>query len=207
MNAIRHLRFKHLFPYLEKIVGSHTSDKRIFLWDICNEPFNTASSPEIRNIILKWLKEICLICKNLGAEIPLCTGTIPNIDTVKLVEPVSDVITIHPYGAWNAWVKDKKDFEGFLDEAVSFANQSKKPLLASECCWGSLDDKERGEEVACELSELKGRGIGWLAHILHHSLVADGHRPEFGPVHTAGNMSFIETDGSLRPYHDVFNQF
>ena len=133
MNAIRHLRFKHLFPYLEKIVGSHTSDKRIFLWDICNEPFNTASSPEIRNIILKWLKEICLICKNLGAEIPLCTGTIPNIDTVKLVEPVSDVITIHPYGAWNAWVKDKKDFEGFLDEAASFANQSKKPLLASEC--------------------------------------------------------------------------
>ena len=37
-----------------------------------------------------------------------------------------------------------------------------------------------------------------MVYLLHHSLVADAHRPEFGPVGHPGNLAFIEADGSLR---------
>ncbi len=53
--------------------------------------------------------------------------------------------------------------------------------LATECCWGSLDDAERAKIVATELSQLRDRNLGFLAHVLHHSLVADCHRPQYGP--------------------------
>ena len=80
-------------------------------------------------------------------------------------------------------------------------------MLATECCWGSLDDKVRAGIVSRELGDLRARKLGFLAHVLHHSLVADCHRPQFGPVSGAGYMAFIEADGSLRPHHDIFNQF
>ena len=51
------------------------------------------------------------------------------------------------------------------------------------------------------------RGVGWLVYLLHHSLIADAHRPEFGPVGFPGYLGFIEADGSLRAGHDVFNDF
>jgi len=38
-------------------------------------------------------------------------------------------------------------------------------------------------------------------------LVADAHRPESGPVTIAGYMAFIEKNGSLRPYHKIFNEY
>jgi hypothetical protein len=94
-----------------------------------------------------------------------------------------------------------------LDSIVEFANQVKKPLLASETCWGSLDDKTRVSIVQSTLSELKKRDIGWLAYVLHHSLIADAHRPQFGPMDHAGYMAFIEADGTLRPGHGIFNDF
>lgn len=49
--------------------------------------------------------------------------------------------------------------------------------------------------------------VGWLAYLLHHSLIADAHRSEFSPVSGPGNLSFIEADGSLRPGHELFNDF
>ena len=55
--------------------------------------------------------------------------------------------------------------------------------------------------------ETFGPDFGFLAHLLHHTLVADGHRPEYGPISEAGYMAFIEAEGSLRPHHEVFNEF
>jgi hypothetical protein len=70
-----------------------------------------------------------------------------------------------------------------------------------------MDDKKRVGIVESTLSELKKRDIGWLAYLLHHSLIADAHRAEFGPTDHAGYMAFIEADGSIRPGHQVFNEF
>ena len=73
--------------------------------------------------------------------------------------------------------------------------------------WGAIDDAKRVEIIRYTLEQLKQRGIGWLVYVLHHSLIADAHRPEFGILTDPGNLSFIEADGTLRPGHDVFNAF
>jgi hypothetical protein len=109
------------------------------------------------------------------------------------------VLLVHPYF-------DNEN--GLLDGYARVAAQSGKPLLATEVCWGSLDDTRRVEIIRATLSTLRERGIGWLAYVLHHSLVIDAHRPEHGPINEAiGALHFIERDGSLRAGHDVFNDF
>lgn len=60
--------------------------------------------------------------------------------------------------------------------------------------------------LACTLGQYRAIRC-WLVYLLNHSLIADAHRPEFGPLSMPGNLAFIEADGSLRPGHDVFNEF
>ena len=45
------------------------------------------------------------------------------------------------------------------------------------------------------LAQLTQRGIGFTVHALHHSLVADLHRDEWGPVGWPEWLHFIEADG------------
>jgi len=123
------------------------------------------------------------------------------------VAPICDLLSIHPYFMHNAPGADKTAYEASLDRDVAFAAAAGKPLLATECCWGSLDDAVRVESVRYTLEQLKKRAIGWLVYLLHHSLIADAHRPEYGPLGFPGNLAFIEADGSLRPGHGVFNEY
>jgi endo-1,4-beta-mannosidase len=200
--------FKKVFsPYLERIVKPHIDDKRILLWDLCNEPFNNAGDNRSKTTIFNWLKKVYAECKSLGVNAPLSVGSVPDMDTIRFLEPVSDLITFHPYFAWNAWIAMKEQLEHLISEAVAYARFMNKPLLATETGWGALDDKKRSQILSDELSALAKRGIGFTVHLLHHSLVADAHRPEYGPITNAGYMAFVEKDGTLRPYHDVFNNF
>jgi hypothetical protein len=155
-----------------------------------------------------WLEMLYKACKQLGARAPVTVGFHGGAD---MIEKLSDVFSIHPY--WSPPI-DKSEvapsrlkFEKFLDTRVAIANRFNKPLLATETCWGSLDDPERVAIIRYTLTELRKRKIGWLAYVLHHSLIADAHRPEYGPVGHAGNLAFIEADGSLRPGHEIFNEF
>ena len=43
--------------------------------------------------------------------------------------------------------------------------------------WGSLSDEARVANIRFTLGALKTRGIAWLVYLLHHSLIADAHRP------------------------------
>ncbi len=178
--------------YLEAFVGAHASDGRILIWDLCNEPFNSGVTPALS----VWLASLYRKCKELKVRAPLGVGMAPSVDSLRLLEPVSDVLTIHPYGN-----------QKFLDAAVAYGDKVGKPVLATESCWGSLDDAERAKIVTTELSQLQEHNLGFLAHVLHHSLVADCHRPQYGPVSGAGYMAFVEADGSLRPHHEIFNRF
>ena len=195
--------------YLAALVGGHKDDPRILAWDLCNEPYSYscphASIPEIVKAETAWLKAVRDTCKELGARAPITVG-IPGTSP-EIVEPICDVLSIHPYWCQNNPNAKKADYEKSLDRAVAFALKAGKPLLASECCWGALDDKVRVDSVRYTLTQLKARNIGWLAYILHHSLIADAHRPEFGPLSGPGNLAFIEADGSLRPGHGVYNEF
>lgn len=55
--------------------------------------------------------------------------------------------------------------------------------------------------------QLKQRKSGLPVYLLHHSLIADAHEAEFGPLGGPGNLACTETDGSLRPGHDAVNEF
>ena len=201
-------------PYLEMIVGKHSEDPRVFAWDLCNEPFAYSCPPEEIPEIVRaeyaWLEEMYKACKHLGAKAPVTVGIHPGhgLKGIRQIEPISDILSIHPYWTENEQThQEKAAFEKSLDEYAGFAKETNKPLLATETCWGALDDKKRVEIIRYTLGELKKRNIGWLVYLLCHSLIADAHRPEFAPYGAPGNLSFIEKDGSLRPGHEIFNEF
>ncbi len=201
-------RFNDAFgTYLNAILKPHADDARILLWDLCNEPFNSCRCEASRQLILAWLGRVRDRAKEIGVTAPMAVGATPAMDAIRMLEPLSDVITFHPYFAWNAWVTTPQQFEAFVDEAVAFGKSAGKPMIATETGWGALDDRKRSEVLAVELGALSKRGVGYTAHLLHHTLVADGHRPDYGPISGAGYMAFIEKDGSLRPHHEIFNTF
>ena len=197
--------------FLDALVKEHKDDPRILAWDLCNEPYaygmpRDKMPAEIVAAETAWLKSLHDRCKEIGAKAPITVGIHPGVP-LELVDPISNVLSIHPYWIHNRPEPDKTAYEKKLDDEVAFACRVNKPLISTECCWGSLDDQVRVESIRYTLTQLKQRGIGWLVYLLHHSLIADAHRPEFGPLGFPGNLAFIEADGSLRPGHEVFNEF
>ncbi|MGO8749212.1 MAG: hypothetical protein ACLQNE_24905 [Thermoguttaceae bacterium] len=197
-------------PYMEAIVGGHKDDPRILAWDLSNEPYSYSCPrediPQVVQAETAWLQGLYDKCKVLGAKAPVTVGIHPGVP-LEMVDKMSDLLSIHPYWVHNSPGARKEDYEKKLDAETAYAKRVRKPILATECCWGSLDDKVRVESIRYTLTQLQKRGIGWLAYLLHHSLIADAHRPEFGPVGFPGYLGFIEADGSLRTGHDVFNDF
>jgi hypothetical protein len=198
--------------FLETLVGGHKDDPRILAWDLCNEPFCYTMPmeemiPQIVQSETAWLRGLHDKCRKLGARAPLTIGMAGvSLQILEIVEPLSDVLCVHPYWRPNRH-NSKGAYEKGLDAAVAFALKAGKPLLASECCWGSLDDAERAEGVRYTFEQLKKRNIGWLAYLLHFSRIADAHGPEGGPVGGPKDLSFLRADGTLRPGHGVFNEF
>ena len=189
--------------YIEKVVGGHAKDSRILCWDLCNEPFSYTDPIETINSVIvqserDWLSQINDRCRAFDLIQPVGVSVHTNHGIVGLeyVEPLSDVLLIHPYS----------NDGGILDLFESFSKKVGKPLLATETCWGAIEDSERVKIIVGTLKELVARNIGFLPHLLHHSMVSDGHRPEFGSINRPG-FHFIEVDGSLRPGHQIFNKY
>lgn len=195
--------------FVRDLVAGHADDPRVLLWDLSNEPMNNTGNEDQKRRVFEFLERVYSLIKELGARSPICVGSTPDMNTLRALDPISDVLTTHPYWAKNSWVSEKRRFTEFVDEAVAFANSVGKPLLATETCWGSWDDRERSEMFQFELSELTKRGIGFTAHLMHETLVADGHRPHLAMTvpEGAGYMAFINMDGEIRPYHEKFNAF
>jgi hypothetical protein len=202
--------------YLETVVGAHTDDPRIFCWDLCNEPLMGAYAGDpdspARTAELQWLTWCYKTCKRLGATQPLTVVCFPGLDKShfiepKFIEPISDILTTHPYYGWNAPGADEVKYEATLDQAVELAQSAGKELLATETVWGAADDDKRVEVIRYTLGELCKREIGFIVHALQHSLVADLHYPEYGPTGTPEVMHFVNPDGSLRKGHEAFNEF
>jgi len=182
-------------PYIEMLVGKHAKDHRILAWDLCNEPHNNGNWQHT----LEWLTHTYKLCKDMGATQPVSVSVqmMGDLDRVRQVDEISDVYLIHPYFPKL----------GSLLEMMNFAKQRNKGVLATECCWGSLNDEKRTQIVVADLGLLAQCGIGFMPHALHESLVADLHRAQYGLLSSASSMHFIAMDGSLRPGHDAFNRF
>lgn len=204
--------------YMDLFCNKYKDDPRILTYDLCNEPFSYNTSfyaqksehPDIVQAEYNWLKYIYDYLKEKGVVTPLGISVHPDHrrEGLEYIVNISDVLMVHPYlfESHEDSAAVKKHIE-LLDTYVEIAKGAGKPLLATEICWGSLDDDYRAKHIAHVLPMLIERGIGFTIHALGHSLVADLHRPEYGPVGKAGFMSFIEADGSLRKGHEIFNKF
>jgi hypothetical protein len=202
--------------YLQAVVGRHAEDPRIHAWDLCNEPLMGAYGLEegnpVRDAEVRWLTWVYRFAKELGATQPLTIGNYNSLEILKLTEPISDILSFHPYWMWNSEEQGrgpapKEDYEAYLDACVAFAAEKGKDLYASETVWGARDDEKHVEVMRYTLGELRARGVGFTVHALHHSLVADLHRDEFGPVGWPETLHFIEVDGRVRVGHEAFNDF
>jgi hypothetical protein len=212
--------------YLDAIVGEHKNDKRVLLWDLCNEPFSYRlrldQMGEIPGIEYAWLKEMYNYIKAMPVSQYVSFSPWPGKDIFsgltetfaeweawnEKMAAIMDVIVIHPYYIGDQSDTEKKAFyEKMLDSWAALGEKQHKGVLASETCWGSLDDQWRVENIRYTMAELKKRKIGIIPHALHHSLVADLHLPEFGPVGPPGDLRFINADGTLRKGHEVYNEF
>lgn len=199
---------------MEAIVGEHANDERVLIWDICNEPFpytgvsyGTCRVPEqvkeIEQNEFDWLKESYEFCTSeLKPKAPLGISVLQDygLPGLERVADISDVLLVHPYYIHTQEEEEQKTlFLSILDDYCSFSRKVNKPLLATETCWPSHDDDWHVSNIKFTLSELKKRNIGWVAAKLHQ-----GH----GPGGAAGKPGEpIRADGSLRPGHEIFNDF
>ena len=135
--------------YVTDVVCWHRDDDRIVLWDLCNEPLmggyvDDPGGP-VRAAELRWLAWCRDVCRSLGATQPLTIGNYPSAAAVALTEPLSDVVSFHPYYTWNLNpdrepMADYAGFERHLDACVAIATAAGKDLLATETVWGARDD-------------------------------------------------------------------
>lgn len=64
----------------------------------------------------------------------------------------------------------------------------------------------RSEIVKRTLAAHKKAEIGFVAHALHWSHVADLHDDDEGPLSFLGNLMFIDRNDEMRKHHEVFNE-
>jgi len=206
-----------LFEEFEKYVTATLSacPGNVLAWDLCNEPVSVESN--------EWLKELADYVHKKFPGNPTTIG-MPGYgatpDGMALFD-YCDLWTTHPYKGFRSNPTDKaylnkENLEtrkiGYLavtQKSLKLWESAglKKPVVASECCWGSLDDEVRALIVEGALDGLTKLGVGFLPHALYTSPVADLHLPDLGPVANPGYMAFIRMDGSLRPGHDIFNKY
>ena len=193
--------------YIDALCEAFGDEEQILVWDICNEPMAyNGDFPEretIQKYELEWLHRVADRMRANNVSQPLGLGS-TGMQPMEIFGDVCDVYLTHLYYRNGETVY----FENKVKRFVAESEKNGKPLICSECCWGSVDDKERAELIRVTLSTFQKYGIGFVAHALQHCGCADLHGPEDGRLTpTIGNLCFINKDGSMRPYHEVFNEF
>jgi len=141
-------RDKMFDSYMETGDRQHASDPRVFAWDLCNEPFAYGCpSDEVADIAkaeFQWLEGLYrnATVEGEGAD---HRRHPPGraLKGITQMRPISDILSIHPYWTADSPPFAKDDYEKMLDEYAAFAAKAGKALIASETCWGSLDDAKR----------------------------------------------------------------
>ena len=201
-------KYGNLFEdYIDALCNAFGKEERILVWDICNEPLAYNGDFPEREIVQKyeieWLEKMANRMRANKVTQPLGLGSTGG-EPMEIFDNICDVYLTHLYYMG-------RDLEQFEQVVQNFADEAKakdKPLITSECCWGSLDDKEREELIRVALTIFKKHKIGYVAHALWYSGCADLHNPCDGRVSPdIGNLCFINKDGTVRPHHEIFNEF
>jgi hypothetical protein len=194
--------------YTQELQQVLSGNGRILMHDVSNEPFNAVFRNEGEaGLVREFLGVVANELHSVSPGVPVCVGTQGmSLRDLDWVDPFVDVHTIHPYVFRPGRPEQtSKNLERF-SELVNRLRELDKPALVTECCWGTNDDGERARLVRDELSLYKRHGIGFLPHALHHSGVADLHRPRPGQTWDTMYMGFIDPDGGIRPGHEIFNE-
>jgi hypothetical protein len=195
-------------PFIRALVVPMKGDLRLLVWDLCNEPYNEPAYAETET---QWLGKVRAAVKQCDLEALTSIGTMPNVEQMRQCAHLQDILTPHLY--FPVYVYPPKSIPAKLEDstvpsnviAVHFAlaKQLGKAMMCTECCWSADDDAERAGIIRANLQALKEYKIGFFPHALHTSGVADLHKYKEGGLY----MPFILEDGSLRPGHDVYNEF
>ena len=192
--------------YVDALGKEFGEEEQVLVWDICNEPFAYDPDFPLRDAVmpheLAWLKRMTARLRE-GVKQPIGVGSTGD-ESMRTFEGIFDVYLTHMYYRG----EDVKIFE---EKVKSFAKEAEEdgcPLISSECCWGSFDDKERAEFIRVTFDTFKKYGVGFVAHALCYSGCADLHDQGDGrATDNIGNLAFRNKDGSLRPYHDIYNNY
>ena len=195
--------------YLCELLEAIRPAGNLLMVDIANEPFNNGGKDNKESIQVRFLAAMAQQIRELDPVTPISVGTqgCPGVggpEDLDLIDSFVDVHAVHPY-----WIPNKPAEKHAQDVAAMVGHLERlgKPAIATECCWGSNDDATRVQYIRHDLGLLKQAGIGFLPHALHHSAVADLHRPVPGREWGTMYMGFIERDGTVRPGHEVYNEF
>lgn len=193
-------------PYVDGLMDRFANDRRIVMWDLCNEP--TAPRGEVAEVETAWLQQIGLWLRE-RTELPITIGTATG-DNVRQFAPFADVLSFHPYArvtqAQAAQPGERRAcMKALCEKHLEIAREFGKPLICTETCVGSLNDLERGELARDNLETLDSFGIGWVAwHLVAGEFVsAHPQKVDSNSVRRhEGYMPFVLTDGSTRPGHE-----
>ena len=180
-------------------------DLRILAWDMCNEPEVLAT-----NFETPWLGKVRRCVKQCDPAALTCIGTLPGVENLTRCGHLQDILTPHLYvplydfppKSNPARLQDTLVPFRVITDSFELAKKLGKPIMSTECCWGAADDAERANIVRTNLQALKRYKIAFFPHALYTSGVADLHKYKEGLY-----MPFILEDDSLRPGHEVYNEF
>lgn len=212
--ASKQPRLEHK-KYIKEFVSFFRHDRRIIMWDMCNEPFlylwESVGIDDIQLVDLLNKKEIGFwelmvsYFREADASQPLTFGTgFPVDNKLSKVYELEDVVSCHPYSGW--W---DNGYEEEVQGYIELANRLGKPLVCSETCQGSLDDAIRSECVEKSLHTLKSHNIGWYAWLLCEGEIVSARRDRTDNNAKPGDrgyMSFVLKDGTIRSGHEIIKK-
>ena len=192
-------------------------DPRILAWDLCNEPFAygiTPSRDEFAHHEVNWLRTVNEDLRSENVTQPIGIGSHTE-DFDDWIKDLVDCFMTHAYLWVDASIPNpeitpemEEKFQKKVERMLKAPNETGKPVFCTETCWGSFSDQFRCELIKTTLGILKKNGVGFLLHALFESDCADLHSPEKGLCSPdIGHLECILRDGTLRPGHDVINQF
>jgi hypothetical protein len=191
-------------PFVKALVALMRGDLRILVWDLCNEPLDGRIPREVE---IQWLNKIREAIKQCDPNALTCIGTMPGLEHLTRCAHLQDILTPHLYYPLYDFPPPKPPVSllpvSYITDFFELAKKLGKPMMVTECCWGADDDAERASMVRMNLQALKQYKIGFFPHALWFSGIPDLNNKDKKHLY----MPFILEDGSLRPGHDVYNEF
>lgn len=116
-----------------------------------------------------------------------------------------DVISLHAYNVKNV---SKEEYKAAITKKLDRLEELNKPVLVTECCWGTETEETRKPILESELSTYSELGMGFSAHILLTGKMPDSTPfDERNPIKSGLYMSFLDENYNIRKYHDIYNKY